>query len=286
VIAALAAAAVGFVVALAGSTAGRRLLAHPVLARVNYRGVSVPTAGGVFAVIAVVVVEAVRAVIAAFGPGTVSEAERFAVLAACVGFAFLGLVDDLFGSDADRGFRGHVRALATGKVTTGMVKVVGGAALAVVVVAAVRPSSSGARLLVDAALVALAANLANLFDRAPGRTIKVALLAWVPIALIARGDPGGVATATVVGAFAGLLGADLREQLMLGDTGANALGGAVGLAVVLEASPEVRTIVAAVLVALTVVAEFVSFTAMIERVAPLRFVDRLGRRDPGANTGV
>jgi len=286
VIAALAAAAVGFVVALAGSTAGRRLLAHPVLARVNYRGVSVPTAGGVFAVIAVVVVEAVRALIAAFGPGTVSEAERFAVLAACVGFAFLGLVDDLFGSEGDRGFRGHVRALATGKVTTGMVKVVGGAALAVVVVAAVRPSSSGARLLVDAALVALAANLANLFDRAPGRTIKVALLAWVPIALIARGDPGGVATATVVGAFAGLLGADLREQLMLGDTGANALGGAVGLAVVLEASPEVRTIVAAVLVALTVVAEFVSFTAMIERVAPLRFVDRLGRRDPGANTGV
>ena len=41
------------------------------------------------------------------------------------------------------------------------------------------------RLLADAALVALAANLGNLLDRAPGRTIKVGLVAYVPLALAA-----------------------------------------------------------------------------------------------------
>jgi UDP-N-acetylmuramyl pentapeptide phosphotransferase/UDP-N-acetylglucosamine-1-phosphate transferase len=238
----------------------------------------------VLAVFAVIVVAAGRAVIDAFGNhGVAHEPERLAVLAACVGFAFLGLVDDLLGSDADRGFRGHVRALATGRVTTGVVKIVGGSALAVALVGAARPSSSGFRLLIDASVVALAANLANLFDRAPGRTIKVGIVAWIPIVLIGGAGPGAVATATVVGAFVGLLRDDLRERLMLGDTGAYALGGVLGLAVVLETSAATGTIVGLAFVALTVTSEFVSFDRVIDRVAPLRFVDRLGRLRPGRN---
>jgi UDP-N-acetylmuramyl pentapeptide phosphotransferase/UDP-N-acetylglucosamine-1-phosphate transferase len=282
VIASLAAAAVGFGAAFVAAIAGRGVFAHPVLARTNYRGRSVPTAGGALAVFAVIVVAAGRALLGAFGAGRdlAHTPERFAVLAACCGFALLGLVDDLLGSDTDRGFRGHVRALATGRITTGVVKIVGGGALAVALVAAVRPTTSAARLLADALVVALAANMANLFDRAPGRAIKAALISWVPIALIARGDAVGVATATVVGAFTGLLPDDLCERLMLGDTGAYALGGVLGLAVVLETSTMARVIVLLALIALTVTAEFVSFGRVIDRVAPLRFVDRLGRLRP------
>ena len=63
-------------------------------------------------------------------------------------------------------------------------KLFGGGVVAIVLTAA--PGEvSGRRLLADAALVALAANLGNLLDRAPGRTIKVGLLAYVPIALAA-----------------------------------------------------------------------------------------------------
>ncbi len=275
---------VGFVVAFIVAVAARATLANPVLTRINYRGVMVPTAGGILAVFAVIAIEGARTVWSAFGigPDVAHESNRFLILAACVGFALLGLVDDLLGNSKDRGFRGHLHALAEGRITTGVVKIVGGGALAVVLVASAHPSTSGVQLVVDAVLVALAANLANLFDRAPGRTTKFAFLAWIPIALIARGDDIGIATATVVGAFAGLLPDELRERLMLGDTGAYALGAALGLALVLEASTATRAIVCAALVACTIASEFISFGRVIERVTPLRFIDRLGRSEsPG-----
>jgi UDP-GlcNAc:undecaprenyl-phosphate GlcNAc-1-phosphate transferase len=263
--------------------AAGELLHAPALQRANRDGRMVPTAMGMLAVLAVVLIEGGRSLFGAFGVGDASaDAARGLVLLAIVGFGLLGLFDDFAGTQSDHGFRGHLGALARGRVTTGAVKIVGGCALAVVLVGVnrggVSGDVSGARVVADALLVALAANLTNLFDRAPGRAVKVALLAWVPIALIARGDSVGVAIAPVVGAFAGLLGDDLHERLMLGDTGANALGAALGLAVVLECSPLTRTVVLGVLVACTLASEMVSFSRVIERVPPLRKLDDLGRR--------
>ena len=125
--------------------------------------------------------------------------------------------------------------------------------------------------------MALAANLGNLFDRAPGRTIKVGLLAYLPIALAAGTGPVGLALVPVVGAAVGLLPADLGERLMLGDTGANLLGGVLGLAVVLETSRPVRTGVLILLVVLNLASERVSFTRVIDATPGLRHLDRLGR---------
>ena len=259
--------------------AGRELLRTPALERLNHRGRTVPTAMGVLAVLAVVVVEAGRSLFGAFGVGNApGAAPRFAVLLACVGFGLLGLFDDLVGSNDDHGFRGHLGALVShGRITTGLVKIVGGGALAVVLVSASRPGLSGVRVVSDALLVALAANLTNLLDRAPGRAIKVGLLAWVPLALVARTDSVGVAIAPVVGAFAGLLGDDLHERLMLGDAGSNVIGAVLGLGVVLECSAVTRTVVLVVLGALTLASELVSFSRVIERVPALRRLDELGR---------
>lgn len=267
--------------------AGRDLLRAPALERPNRHGRTVPTAMGVLAVLAVVLVEAGRSLLGAFGVGDApGDAARLLVLVACVGFGLLGLLDDVAGTQSDHGFRGHLGALFShGRITTGLVKIVGGGALAVVLVSAGRAGRagvsgagvSGARVVSDALLVALAANMTNLFDRAPGRAIKVGLVAWLPIALVARADTVGVAVAPVVGAFAGLLGDDLHERLMLGDAGSNVIGAVLGLAVVLECSPGTRTVVLAVLVAFTLASELFSFSRVIERVSVLRRLDELGR---------
>ncbi len=269
----------GALAALLLERASAPVLSAPALRRSNYRGHELATAGGLVIVLAVLVVEAARTALAEFGVGEeLSDSLlRSVLLFACFAFAFLGLIDDLLGTEGDRGFSGHLRALASGRLTTGAMKLFGGGVVAIVLAAA--PGEvSGRRLLADAALVALAANLGNLFDRAPGRTIKVGLLVYVPIALAAGTSPVGLALAPVVGAAAGLLPADLDERLMLGDTGANLLGAVLGLAVVLETSRPVRTGVLIALVVLNLASERISFSRVIDGTPGLRHVDRIGRR--------
>ena len=254
------------------------ILSSPALQRRNHRDRLVPTAGGIYIVLTLLLIEAGRAVFGALGVGEESglTLARSEVLFAVVGFAFLGLVDDLTAVGGERGFRGHLGALRTGRVTTGMLKLFGGAAIAIVLVAT--PGfKNGRGLLVDAALIALAANFANLLDRAPGRVLKFGLVGYLPIALVVGTAPIGVAMAPVMGAALGLLGDDLRERLMLGDTGANPIGAVLGLGVVLGASEGWRLGVMLALLALNVAAELVSFSRVIDAVPPLRAFDRLGR---------
>lgn len=272
----LAAAAGGLVAGGLVWLATRPLFAADVFVRTNWRGRPVPTAVGLVVAVGAVAVEAVRAVAAAAGAGEPAEVSRLVALLAVVGFALLGALDDLAGDGGPRGFAGHLGALLRGRLTTGGVKLAGGAALALVVCA---PVSGGrpAALLRDAALVALAANLGNLCDRAPGRALKAVAVAFGVLVALA-GAPealGGVAAA--VGAGLALVVPDLRERAMLGDAGANALGAAVGLGVVLGCGPGARTAVLGVVAALNLAAEVVSFSRVIEAVPPLRALDRLGR---------
>lgn len=267
----------GLVAAVVLERTTREVFAHPVLQRTNYRGRALPTASGLIVVVAVIAVEGVRTVAELLGASDgVTARDRLIVLATVVGFGALGLIDDLLGDDRDKGLAGHVRAAARGRVTTGFIKLGGGASISLVVAAALL-GDQPLRVVVDAALIALAANLGNLFDRAPGRTIKVGVLVYVPLAVVAGTSATGLALAVVVGAALGLLPADLGERSMLGDTGANALGAALGVATVLTASTGARTVVAGVLLALTLLSEVVSFSRVIAAVAPLRALDHLGR---------
>jgi UDP-GlcNAc:undecaprenyl-phosphate GlcNAc-1-phosphate transferase len=211
------------------------------------------------------------------GPEGGPDPARALVLVAAVGFAGLGFVDDVLGGDDERGWRLHLRALAARRLSAGGLKLVGGGALALVLAALAGGGDSVGRVLVDGAVIALAANLANDFDRAPGRAVKTAVVAWVPLAVVAGTAPEGVALAPVVGAALGLLPDDLGERLMLGDAGANALGAVLGVGAVLALGPWARVALAVVLASLNLAAEMVSFSRVIDRVAPLRLLDRLGR---------
>ncbi len=105
---------------------------------------------------------------------------------ALVAFA-LGVVDDAYGSSDARGFRGHLRALAHGHMSTGMLKLIGISAASLVVglilsgVAPwvdaggdVGPARLGVGVLGGAA-IALTSNFVNLLDLRPGRALKATL---------------------------------------------------------------------------------------------------------------
>lgn len=254
-----------------------------VFTRQNFRGRDLPTGAGV--VIVLVILAALTALTISEPLGA-SPDERLEVSMrlltfAALGFGLLGLLDDLGGAGESGGFAGHLKALSQGRLTTGAVKLFAGAGLAVVLAAEVHLPDEGAagtaRLVADGALIALTANLANLFDRAPGRVTKVSLLAFAGLIVAVGAEPELAGVALVAGAGAGLLLPDLRERMMLGDSGANVLGAALGVGVVIACAPGVRTGVLVAVLALNLISEWVSFTKVINSVTPLRAADRFGR---------
>jgi UDP-GlcNAc:undecaprenyl-phosphate/decaprenyl-phosphate GlcNAc-1-phosphate transferase len=269
----------GLVFGLLAWRAARPVFGSDLFARENFRGRMVPVGAGVLLAVAAIAAEAVFAVAGSIGVDQAVETApaRLVVLLAAVGFGLLGLLDDLAGTGEDKGFAGHMRAMGRGRLTTGGIKLLGGGALSLALAAAVHPSAGLGRLAVDGLLVALAANLGNLFDRAPGRVAKVALIAYAAV-IVASGFDGGLAgVAAIAGAAVALLVPDLRERLMLGDAGSNVLGAVAGLAVVMAFGFTVRVVVLAVVLALNLASEAVSFSRVIDRVPPLRWFDRLGR---------
>ncbi len=202
---------------------------------------------------------------------------HLAALILAVGFFLLGLVDDVAADHQSRGLAGHLKALMRGTVTTGTVKAVGGLALALAVAWWVEGSTL--ETLLDALLIALAANLVNLLDLRPGRAVKSFLILWLPVAvtLLARNHPLAPAFAAEGSAAGVWLPADLTERGMLGDSGANMLGAILGAAVALALGTPIKLTVLAVLVVTTLSSERWSFTTVIERVGPLRWFDELGR---------
>jgi len=239
--------------------------------RTNHRGEPVTLIEGPAAAAAAVAVTLLA-------PG-LGMRSRAALAVAGAGAAAFGGYDDLKGSGASRGFRGHLGALARGEVTSGAVKMagIGGTGLTV---GALAGGGSAADVLINAGLVAGAANLLNLFDLRPGRAIKVALAAAA--ALGAVSPAGRLAAAAPAGAALAMLPEDLGERAMLGDAGANALGGMLGAAA--AALPRtLRIAVLAAVTGLTAASEAVSFTRVIDRTPALRWLDMLGRR-PAASS--
>jgi UDP-N-acetylmuramyl pentapeptide phosphotransferase/UDP-N-acetylglucosamine-1-phosphate transferase len=259
------------VVSFALAVAGHELLRVPALERTNYAGRAIPTAGGIFAVLALFVVTAIAN---SADPVEFGLSTRVAWLVGS--FAVLGLFDDVVGNASARGLRGHVAAARRGQLTSGVVKLVFGVVIAWSVI---EPRVDTARHIAATILVAGCANVANLLDLAPARATKVALLVFLALVVFAN-DTLVAGEYWFVVAIAGLMVFELRESLMLGDTGANPLGATIGfmLAGSLQESVLAMWLAAIVVLAINAAAEFVSFSRIIERVAPLRVFDQLGRR--------
>ncbi|WP_341720463.1 hypothetical protein QQG74_12570 [Micromonospora sp. FIMYZ51] len=279
------------VVAGIGAAAARYTLrqvrtspAGPGLARTNFRGRTVTLAAGPAL--------ALGASGAAAG-GAASVPAGAATLVAGLGAGAVGLYDDVVGArpeqKGDKGFAGHLAALRQGRVTAGLVKIVGvgaaGLGAATLLAGDARVAAHpgrrrqgafgrGVDVLLGAGVVAGTANLLNLLDLRPGRALKSGVLLGAPLI---GGGQGGIA-AGAVGAAAGLLPADLDEDVMLGDSGANALGAVLGVALAARTGPLGRAGLLAVLAGLTAASEKISFTRVIANTPGLRELDALGRR--------
>jgi UDP-GlcNAc:undecaprenyl-phosphate/decaprenyl-phosphate GlcNAc-1-phosphate transferase len=232
--------------------------------RHNHRGTEVTLAAG-----PALAVGAATGV--SLAPG-LRPAHRVAGVVVALGAGGVGAYDDLAGASSSKGFRGHLSALRRGEVTTGVVKIAGIGLAGLAGSALVSDDPVDAVL--GGAVVAGSANLLNLLDLRPGRAVKAGLL---HLPLLLAGAPAGSLAAAALGAGAAALPDDLAERAMLGDAGANALGGVLGLAMVAREGRAARLLHLAVLVALTAASERVSFTAVIERTPPLRRLDELGR---------
>lgn len=214
-----------------------------------------------------------------------------------IGFGLFGFIDDVAGGEGTRGFKGHLRQVFRGGMTTGLLKAFGGflVALLVAVKVSFYPGISTINVMVwimNAVLIALTANFFNLLDLRPGRALKV----FLPAAALVLGlalrykyilaepiqetpIPFFVAPMLMIVAVALVLfPGDLREKFMIGDAGSNVLGATVGLGLVLGTPPWWRLGILVFVLAITLISEIYSFSAVIERNRVLNYLDMLGRK--------
>jgi UDP-GlcNAc:undecaprenyl-phosphate GlcNAc-1-phosphate transferase len=255
-------------------------LRHPAVpgsrwARTNHAGAPVTLLEGPAAVAAVLAGVMV--------PAHGSRHETAALAVAVLGSGLVGGYDDLHGSSQARGFRGHLRALREGRLTTGMIKIVGIGVAGVMSAGllATDPAPGSRRsadrvldLALDSTLIAGTANLVNLLDLRPGRAAKAVGLLALALA-VARPRTAGLGP--LLGAVAGVLPADLQGRAMLGDCGANALGAGLATAAAAVLPRPARVLALTLVLVLNAASERVSFTAVIEQTGWLRRLDALGR---------
>lgn len=269
----LLAVVLGDVIALVGAALLVRA-PTPRLLRKNHAGRLVPVVLGAGLVTAVVVSTAVTAAVAgeAYDLGRVVT---WAVVASVV-LGMVGLIDDL-AEEGARGFREHLGSLLRkGRATTGIVKLAAGIAAGTSI--ALIMGGGAVRVAAAAVLMAVSANVWNAFDVVPGRALKLAILALIPILLASWNAPVGLLAGGTLGGAAALLPFDLLERGMLGDAGSNPLGFlvGVGLAAVLPTPGVVAAAASGLL--LQTAAETVTISRLVEATPPLRWFDRLGRR--------
>ncbi len=260
-----------------------RLAPRLGLVRPNFRGKSIVSSYGLIAfpyIIAATVIFGLRGLVT----------WNHALLYLCVMAAMwaLGAIDDIWGSREVGGFGGHFKKLLfEHKLTTGALKALGGGLVSLVaayVICRQAPVPSipyslfpipfPVRALIAAVTIALSANLLNLFDLRPGRALAVLFAGLGVTCIVARGRLAAAPLIGAIAAIALIFGiADSRGRAMMGDSGSNSLGAALGLTIVLSA-PNWMLPAIVLMAAVHIYSEKHSISGLIESNRVLRAMDR------------
>lgn len=214
-----------------------------------------------------------------------TKENSFLFLFVVLGSGFLGLIDDFLGNHDVKGFKGHFKALIHERVlTSGGFKAIFGAILAFTFSVGSAIIINNGKLfiwniIIDFLLVVLAANTINLFDLRPGRAGKVFIAVYIIVLALSKNFE------QYTGLFVPILAIifyylpfDLRGEVMMGDVGSNLLGASLGIMMAWMLGPIAKIVAVLIMVALQLLAEKFSFTAIIEQNPALRYLDMIGRR--------
>jgi UDP-GlcNAc:undecaprenyl-phosphate GlcNAc-1-phosphate transferase len=259
--------------------AGVLFLQRKNMVRVNYQGRIIPTAGGLLLLFYYLVTVAAGSIlISATGKIPFHTREWVMMVCGSAAMALWGWQDDCSRDKEVKGFRGHLGTLLQeGRMTSGLLKAWGGGATACI--AALALSNGLTEFIVHAGLLAFATNLINLFDLRPTRAIKVFwLLTGITIALSWSALPAYLWILPALTASLLLFFPDARQQVMLGDTGSNFLGFLAGFLLMVTLPMPLKCFFLFIFILLHVLAEFISFSRVIEAVRWLRRIDQWGRQ--------
>lgn len=196
---------------------------------------------------------------------------------------FLGLtgfIDDFLGkgggaSSRAKGLSGHLRALADGHLTSGLIKLFLLSLLGFYF--SLLYAENFPAFISGLLLIPLAANTMNLLDIRPVRAIKGFWFLSLPLLLAA--DYIWQIYLPLLGVLIPYFPLEAKEEVMLGDTGANLLGGLLGYFYQLIPGWQIKLFLILFLLFLNLSAERVSFSRVIQENPVLSYLDLLGRKD-------
>jgi len=186
----------------------------------------------------------------------------------------LGIIDDFLGEKHVKGFKGHLKMLFKGQLTTGILKILIGIIAGFIASSFLYSTLSD--IVFHTILFALCINLINLMDLRPGRAIKVFMIISVLITIFIGFNNIWILLPTIIGIIIYIPG-EMKEEYMLGDTGSNLLGGVLGLFIISASQGYIKLTAFFVFVLIQIIGEFYSLSEIINAVPLFRSIDSIGR---------
>ncbi len=198
---------------------------------------------------------------------------EFAVLAIFYSGSVLlgGIIDDLWGQEQIKGFKGHIKELLSGSISTGILKIIT-AVLGIAPLAAYLAKNWFA-FLSYFFLGLLVINVFNSLDLRPGRCLKGLIF----FLLLLSPWMFGKIACLLMGTVLGHIYFDLKQKMMLGDSGAGYLGSLAAILLIQSGQDLLIFIFTILFLLFNLFTELRSISGVIDNNRVLQNLDLWGR---------